>query len=49
MSAIKVNNFPFRGINNQIEDERNQRNFKKEVAFSYSSTKTNSKLGDYKP
>jgi hypothetical protein len=43
MSAIKVNNFPFRGINTN-HGERTMRNFNKEIAFSYNSTKSTQKI-----
>ena len=39
MSAIKVNNFPFRGIITR-DGERAHRNIAKEVAFSVNSTKS---------
>ena len=39
MSAIRVNNFPFRGIMTR-DGERAQRNLIKEVAFSANSTKS---------
>ena len=43
MSAIRVNNFPFRGILTS-NGERGQRNIIKDVAFSANSTKSTQKI-----